>query len=203
MDRKLIGNARSDSNQKFPGLPTWNFLLRGKVKRNHLLWKYPVHLRSDPGGQFTDGIRSEDRKFPVGFRSESGRDGRWGITISPGPDWGQNFHRALSMSRGGASARGRRKAHVKFLGAHRARPRSALWPVRAWISRCVPLWCLYLRIWFARFLKSIHFIHYQSATKQDNSWDKGILKYSSFYCPLKKSRKIIENYWYRAKLLIN
>ena len=32
---------------------------------------------------------------------------------------------------GGASARGRHKAHVKFLGAHRARARSVLWPVRA------------------------------------------------------------------------
>jgi hypothetical protein len=49
-----------------------------------------------------------------------------------GPDWGQNFHGALSLSRGGASARGRHKPHVTFLGAHRARARSALWPVRAW-----------------------------------------------------------------------
>jgi hypothetical protein len=53
------------------------------------------------------------------------------LKIVADPDWDQNFYRAHTIEQRGASSRGRHKAHVKFLGAHQARARSALWPVRA------------------------------------------------------------------------
>jgi hypothetical protein len=77
MDRKRPVGFRSisnpEANRKFPGRSRLEIFCRKDIILR-ALWKFPVHFRSDPGGQFPGVFRSEDRKFQIGFRSESGQN---------------------------------------------------------------------------------------------------------------------------------